>query len=96
MSKQCFKITIRHDSTAGYTAQNVIYCVQNNSFDYRYFYDEKGDHVDCFGPDDFCEFLGYALQLKNHIKLMTDDDWWGCKVEEISYTDLPENIKNNN
>lgn len=94
MSRQRYKITIHYDSNAGYTEEEIIYCLQNNSTDYRYFLDEKGNDVECCGTDSFCEYLSYAIRLKTYIdQTFNNDKWWGCKVEEIGFSELPELIK---
>ena len=97
MSKQRFKITLRYDSNYGPTEEQIIYCIQNNSTDYRYFFNENGEFIECYGTDSYCEYLGYALRLEEHIEnkptWWNDKEWWGCKVEEISSLELPDKIK---
>lgn len=94
MSRRRFKITIQYDSNEGYTGKDIIYCLQNNSSDYRYFLDEKGNFIECYGTDSYCDYLVYALKLETFIdKVFTDGVWWGCIVEEIGFSELPELIK---
>ena len=96
MSRQRFKITIHYDSNEGYTGENIIYCLQNNSTDYRYFLDKNADFIECYGPDSYCDYLGHALKLKTFIdKTFSNGEWWGCDVKEISFNELPNMIKEN-
>ena len=91
MSKQYFKITIISDNNMGGTDLTTIYCLQNNSSDYREFFNEDGSNVICNGTDSYCEYLSYALKLEEHIYLKT----YGCKIDEIYFKDLPKNIQDN-
>ena len=96
MSRQRFKITINYDSNEGYTGENIIYCLQNNSTDYRYFLDKNANFIECYGPDSYCDYLGHALKLETFIdKTFSNGEWWGCDVEEISFSELPNMIKEN-
>ncbi len=94
MSRRRFKITIQYDSNVGYTGKDIIYCLQNNSSDYRYFLDENGNFIECYGTDSCCDYLAYALKLETFIdKIFPNGEWWDCKVEEIGFSELPELIK---
>lgn len=94
MSRQRFKIAIHYDSNEGYIGKYIIYCLQNNSSDYRYFLDKNGDFIECYGPDSYCDYLGCALRLETFIdKIFPNGEWMGCKVEEIGFSELPELIK---
>ena len=97
MSRQRFKITLRYDSNCGPTDEQIIYCIQNNSTDYRYFFDENGEFIECYGTDSYCDYLGYALRLEEYIEnkptCYNDKEWWGCKIDEIGWSELPDKVK---
>jgi len=94
MSRQRYKITIHYDNNEGYTGEEIIYCLQNNSTDNRYFLDAKCNFIECYGTDSFCDYLSYALKLETFIdKKFPNKEWWGCKVEDIGFSELPELIK---
>lgn len=92
-----YKIIIHYDNdnVYGCIIEEIIYCIQNNATDYyRHFLDENGKFIECFGTDSFCDYLGHALRLETYIdQTSNNNEWWGCKVEEIGFDKLPEIIK---
>lgn len=88
MSRQRFKAILTYDSNCGPTEQETIYIIENNSTDYRYVFNEHGDFIECIGTDSYCDALSCALSLTNG-----KGNDWECKLEEISWSQLPNKIK---
>jgi hypothetical protein len=77
-----------YDTNCGPTEEQTLYIRENNSTDYMHIVDEKGKEVECRGTDSYCNMLAHALMLEDY-----DSPGESCKIEEIGFGKLPENIQ---
>ena len=91
MSKAFYKAEIRYDNNDSTTSEQTLYVYCDNTSDFEYVMNEKGQTVDCGGTDSLMTVLG---------KVMALEEYYGPGTERVKITrlengsaDLPQAVR---